>query len=61
MIAWLLLFPGAGVFAQSFDVDDPNLVSKLFFTAFGLLLLVLLLAFVRDSRRVADSPLSASR
>jgi hypothetical protein len=60
IVAWLLLFPGAGILTQSFGVDDPNLMPKLFFTAFGLLLLTLLTAFAHDSCRV-DSPLSASR
>jgi hypothetical protein len=61
VIAWLMLFPGAGILTTSFGVNDPNLASALIFIAFGLLLLTILLAFARDGQRPANSPLSAAR
>ncbi len=61
VIAWLMIFPGAGILSTSFGVNDPNLAAALIFIAFGLLLLTILLAFVHDGQRPADSPLSAAR
>lgn len=61
VIAWLMVFPGAGILTTSFGVSDPNLAPALIFIAFGLLLLTILLAFVHDGQRPADSPLRAAR
>lgn len=55
VIAWLLLFPGISVLAY-FGVNEPSLITVVFFSAFGFLLLTVFSGFAHDIQRRADSP-----
>jgi hypothetical protein len=49
LTAWLALFPGSTILGYFFGVNNPNLVSILFFSALGTLLLTILTGFAHDS------------
>ncbi len=49
--AWLSLFPGINLLGYFFGVDDSTLTFMVMYTAFGSLLLTILIGFARDSLR----------
>ncbi len=53
--AWLCLFPGINLLGYFLGVDDSNLIYLVMYSAFGSLLLTILIGFARDSLRPALS------